>query len=43
MFVCSVNQHLFNHILDTLCSSGVLSQGGVGLEKDQGVAVVQGS
>lgn len=36
MFVCSINQQLFNHIVDTVCSSGVFCKGNVGLEKVQG-------
>lgn len=40
MFVCSVNQQLFNHILEAEYSSGVLSKGKVGREKIQGVTVV---
>lgn len=43
MFVCSINQQLFNSVLNIVCSSGVLSKGDVGLEKVQGVTVVKGT
>lgn len=42
MFVCSINQWLFNHILNTMCSSGVLNKDDVGLEKVQGVTMIKG-
>lgn len=42
MFVCSINEHLFNHVLNIVCSSGVLNKDDVGLEKVQGVTVSKG-
>lgn len=42
MFVCSINQQLFNHIRNTVCSSGVLNKDDVGLEKVQGVTMTKG-
>lgn len=42
MFVCSVNQWLFNHILNTMCGSGVLNKDDVGLEKVQEVTMIKG-
>jgi len=42
MFVRSINQWLFNHILNIVCSSGVLNRDDVGLEKVQGVTMIKG-
>lgn len=42
MFVCSINQRLCHHILNSVCSSGVLNKGDVGLGKVQGVTMING-
>lgn len=40
--ICSINQQIFNHILNSVYSSGVLRKGDVGLEKVQGVTMITG-
>lgn len=42
MLVRSINQRLFNHILNTVWSSGVLKKDDVGVEKVQGVTMIKG-
>lgn len=43
MFVCSINQQLFSHIVDTVCSSGVFCKGECGTGEGSRVTMGKGA